>query len=139
MSPSQIITTILNNEGITAAQLSKDMGDKRPQALYDILNGKAKSITPKMADKIRLALPKYSRDWLLTGNGEMFTDNIDDIPVNTLNTTNSIQTINKLINIIARKDEELSEMRKQLTHLTECFQKLVEYYLPANNTEKEAM
>ena len=40
MRGQEIIKAILENEKITAAKLGKDLGLDRPQAIYDILNGK---------------------------------------------------------------------------------------------------
>ena len=49
----------------------------RSQALYDINNGKTQSISVKMADKIKSAFPYYNRSWLLSGEGEMFVDELE--------------------------------------------------------------
>ena len=40
MTAKEVINAILMQENITGSQLAKDMGLSRPQAVYDILNGK---------------------------------------------------------------------------------------------------
>lgn len=140
MNAAEVITAILNNEGITPAQLAKDIGIGRPQAIYDILNGKVKTVTSKMADKIKSAKPIYSRDWLISGIGQMIAvDGAEDIPTPPI-PPDSMSVIKTLIEINAKKDEELKELRQELSHLTRCFQLLAERYsLPSSAIEKEAM
>lgn len=140
MNAAEVITAILNNEGITPAQLAKDIGIGRPQAIYDILNGKVKTVTSKMADKIKSAKPIYSRDWLISGIGQMIAvDGAEDIPTPPI-PPDSMSVIKTLIEINAKKDEELKELRQELYHLTRCFQLLAERYgLPSSAIEKEAM
>lgn len=76
MGPKEILECILSKEGITYAQLSKDMGLSRPQSLYDIRDGKVKRISENYASKILNAYPHYNRVWLLTGEGDMLTSDV---------------------------------------------------------------
>ena len=139
MNAAEVITSILTNEGITAAQLAKEIGLSRPQVIYDILNGKIKPITAKMADKIKTAKPIYSRTWLLSGVGQMLdVDGMDEMSKPAI-PTDSMAIINRLIEINAQKDEELRELRQQLAHLTECFQKLADRFAGCTNNEKVAL
>lgn len=139
MNAAEVITSILTNEGITAAQLAKEIGLSRPQVIYDILNGKIKTITAKMADKIKTAKPIYNRTWLVSGVGQMLdVDGIDEVRTPAV-PTDSMTIINRLIDINAQKDEELRELRLQLAHLTECFQKLADRFNDNANNEKVAL
>ncbi len=73
MTNKEILETIIRNEGITYAELARKMGLKgQPTQLYDIRDGKIKSITLKTAEKIVSAFPNYNRTWLLTGEGSPF-------------------------------------------------------------------
>mgnify|MGYP001780537142 CR=1 FL=1 len=72
MEASEILRTIIENEGITYSALSKKMGLNRAQPLYDIRDGKVKRISTNYADKILLAFPRYDKAWLLSGEGEPF-------------------------------------------------------------------
>lgn len=141
MSASEVIAAILKNEGITPAQLAKDIGLNRPQAIYDIMNGKAKSITQKMATRIKNAKPLYDYDWLLTGNGQMIATEIG-LPEQkeSVMTPDSLTIINRLIEINASKDEEIRRLREDLSHLTRCFEVLAEKSgLSSGAIQKEAM
>lgn len=78
MNGKDVINAILKREGISASDLANDIGMKRPQGLYDILNGKTKNVSKTMAMRIKTAKPAYSEDWLLTGEGPMLdTENTE--------------------------------------------------------------
>ena len=78
MEASEILMTIISNEGITIPELSRRMGISRAQPLYDIRDGKVKRISPNYADKILLAFPQYDKAWLLSGEGDPIKRNLED-------------------------------------------------------------
>lgn len=78
MEASEILRTIIENEGITYSALSKKMGLNRAQPIYDIRDGKVKRISTNYADKILLAFPQYDKAWLLSGEGEPIKKKIED-------------------------------------------------------------
>lgn len=83
MSSREILEFITGNEKITLSKLSQLMGIKRAQPLYDIRDGKIKAISANYADKILSVFPKYSRAWLITGEGQPFSkkeneENVDE-------------------------------------------------------------
>lgn len=67
---SDIIKRILENENLTYSVFAKKIGVD-PKSIYDILNGKIKSITKKLSDRILTVFPNYSEVWIKTGVGEM--------------------------------------------------------------------
>ena len=71
LTPPQIIEALAEYLKISVAELSQKAGYERAQSFYDVLNGKTKNISPKMANNIVSAFPEINKDWLLTGNGEM--------------------------------------------------------------------
>lgn len=71
MSPNERLQAILNHENTNLKAFSDRLGYARPQGLYDIFNGKVKSITEKLANSIMEVYPHYNRVWLLTGEGDM--------------------------------------------------------------------
>lgn len=75
LTPPQIIEALAEYLKISVAELSQKAGYERAQSFYDVLNGKTKNISPKMAKNIVSAFPKINKDWLLTGNGEMLVQN----------------------------------------------------------------
>ena len=127
MSAKEVINAILMQENITGSQLAKDIGLNRPQAVYDILNGKVLKVSARMANLIHSAKPMYNIDWLLTGEGEMLNA---DIPATSIRTEkpneqiDSLSVINRLIEITAQKDVEIRELRLAYEHLARCFEKL---------------
>ena len=71
MNGADIIYNILTHYQLNPKPFSEKIGLDRPQAIYDIQNGKTKNISAKMADKIISAFPEIDRSWLLTGEGNM--------------------------------------------------------------------
>lgn len=82
MDSVERLQKIMEIYGIKPKNLADKIGLDRPQAIYDILNGKTKTITDKMAIKIISVFPEVSKAWLLTGEGDVLTKMIpvEDIP-----------------------------------------------------------
>lgn len=81
---SEIISSILDREGLKAATFAKSVGVV-PTQIYDLQKGKIKKISEEIADKIISVYPHYNRVWLLTGEGDMLTSDVSparsvDIP-----------------------------------------------------------
>ena len=72
---TEVIAKVLTYTKLNAKQLADRIGLDRPQAIYDILKGKTKSISPAMASKILSVFPEFDRGWLMTGEGSMLRDN----------------------------------------------------------------
>ena len=77
MAGAQIIDKLLEFFQLNAKSFSEKIGLDRPQAIYDIQNGKTKCISPRMADKIISAFPEVDKAWLLSGEGEMLKEATD--------------------------------------------------------------
>lgn len=71
MEIKERLDMITNYLGINLKQLSEKCGYERPQAIYDLYNGKTKSISPVVCSKILSAFPTINKFWLLTGDGDM--------------------------------------------------------------------
>lgn len=65
------IENILNFLEINPKVFSERLGCQRPQIIYDILKGKTKRISEKLAIKIISEFPEISKSWLLAGEGNM--------------------------------------------------------------------
>jgi phage repressor protein C with HTH and peptisase S24 domain len=114
MNAKEILETILKDEGITYNELSKKMGLKRAQALYDIRDGKIKHISHEAAEKIISAYPQYNKSWLLTGDGNVinnepaseesaarnieYTNNFKLVPLINLDVVGGMHSQNEVIN-----------------------------------------
>lgn len=71
MTPSERLQNVIDNERLIKKTFAEKIGFARPQAIYDVLSGKAKSISEQLANKIVSVFPKYSKAWLMTGEGSM--------------------------------------------------------------------
>lgn len=69
--PSKIITDICNELNINPNQFAKSIGLERAQIIYDLINGKTKSISNKLIRSITNTYPQFNDQWLLTGEGDM--------------------------------------------------------------------
>lgn len=70
-TPPQIIETLAQYFDLSVAELAQKAGYERAQSFYDVISGKTKNISPKMAGNIILKFPEIRKSWLLTGEGEM--------------------------------------------------------------------
>lgn len=84
MNSREILEFITDNEKVTLSKLSQLMGIKRAQPLYDIRDGKIKAISANYADKILSVFPEYSRAWLITGEGQPFSKNENEVNLSDL-------------------------------------------------------
>lgn len=84
MNSREILEFITDNEKVTLSELSQLMGIKRAQPLYDIRDGKIKAISANYADKILSVFPEYSRAWLITGEGQPFSKNKNEVNLSDL-------------------------------------------------------
>lgn len=127
MTAKETINAILLQENITGAQLAKDIGLSRPQAVYDILNGKVVKVSARMANLIHSAKPMYNLDWLLTGEGDMLNAGISAASIKTERPNeqvDSLTVINRLIEINAQKDAEIRRLRQAYELLAQSFKRL---------------
>lgn len=68
----EVIIKLLEHSKLNVKQFSEKLGMKRAQAIYDIMSGKTKRISEKLASQIISEFPEINKTWLLTGEGEMF-------------------------------------------------------------------
>lgn len=78
MATKERIEKILEIYSINAKVLAERIGLDRPQAIYDILHAKTKSISDAMAIKIISAFPEVNKIWLLTGEGNVLNSILAD-------------------------------------------------------------
>ena len=67
----EVIIKLLEHSKLNVKQFSEKLGMKRAQAIYDIMSGKTRRISEKLANQIISEFPEINRSWLLTGEGEM--------------------------------------------------------------------
>lgn len=74
---SEVINKVLEYTELSPAEFARQIGLKRPQALYDIIHGKTMNISNSMANKIISVFPVFSKSWLMTGEGDMLKNSED--------------------------------------------------------------
>ena len=123
----EVVLKLLDYSKLNAKQFSEKLGMKRGQAIYDIISGKTKRISEKLANQIISEFPEINRTWLLTGEGEMLKNTSavaeshsisiagEEIKENKIN-VNADETIAMLIAEVAAQ-RRLTE--KVLEHNTE--------------------
>lgn len=102
---SDVINKLLIYSGLNAKAFADKIGLDRPQAIYDILKGKTKSISPSMSNKILSVFPEVSRTWLLTGEGDMLSA---DAPASTGSGDRSV--IERLLSQLEEKDRQIAAL-----------------------------
>jgi len=114
---SEILNEILKREETNANQFAERIGIKRTQPLYDILNGKIKNISDKLADKILKVYPYYIKVWLLTGEGEMLNESelLIQKAILYLENTKDILSIRQYKNISENTLRDYREKKKKPT------------------------
>ena len=86
------IEIIAEREGLTLSGLAKAIGAK-PQNMYDIRSGKVKAVSSDIADLIVNTFPKYSKTWLITGEGKM-TNEPESVPVRSFSDVLLVPVVN---------------------------------------------
>lgn len=112
MNSREILEFITDNEKVTLSKLSQLMGIKRAQPLYDIRDGKIKAISANYADKILSVFPEYSRAWLITGEGQPFSKNENEVNLSDL-TKRFVRTYKEMGLTGYRMGKECSSITKQ--------------------------
>lgn len=109
MGANERLQYIINNEGLNPKVFSERLGYDRPQAIYDVLKKKTKNITESLLNKIVSVFPKYSKVWLLTGEGEILKSETT-APIT--QTVNGVGNNNVKISTMDKALDEISEQRK---------------------------
>lgn len=124
----EVIIKLLDYSKLNVKQFSEKLGMQRAQAIYDIVSGKTKRISEKLANQIISEFPEINKVWLLTGEGEMLKDSSavssdhsvsiagNDIKENKIN-VNADETIAMLVAEVAaqrRVTEKVLEQNSEL-------------------------
>lgn len=123
MKGAYVLNKLLEYSKLNGKSFSEKIGLIRPQAIYDIQNGKTQNISVSMANKIISAFPEVNKSWLLTGEGPMLNtepkiSSSDKESINLKN--NEEMTNNMLVSMlydanqrIKRLEAEIEELKQQ--------------------------
>lgn len=73
MKIDEIIQTIIDYSGLNPVAFAERIGAKTPQAIYDLLKGRTRSISTSMKNKILSCYPEISEVYLMTGQGNLLS------------------------------------------------------------------
>lgn len=113
MSPSEVINEVLRFLNINAKALSETLGYERPQIIYDIKNGKTRTISQSLANKISSVYSDINTSWLLTGEGEMLKSGSEKKPVDP-DCEGLLATIKELSETVNRQSKEIERLNIEL-------------------------
>lgn len=128
------IKDFIKNNRIKQSELASIFGVGQSTASY-IVNGKM----PVSEERVELLRNRFGSELV---NSYIVPDEAKDFIVEKPdpNPTDAMSIISSLIASNKAKDEELSQLRKELAHLTRCFQVLAERYGVSTTTiEKTAI
>lgn len=108
--------------GLNAKQFSESIKTATKQAIYDLQNGRTKTISSSMANKITSCFPEVNPVWLLTGEGSMLKSSISQTANGDHNTqvagndnhVNNSSTLDKALDEISQQ-RQLVEKSHELT------------------------
>jgi DNA-binding Xre family transcriptional regulator len=129
MSKKSTIEIIAENERLDLKELALKVGCN-PQNMYDIKSGKAKSVSKRIAEKIIIVFPQYSKSWVMTGEGEMYNDSsgtaaIFNNQVGNGNQFTSTATVERFLDELSAQRELTKEAQQQLTKSQEQMDRLI--------------
>lgn len=125
---NKVIELMAENERMTVSQIAQAIG-KPATNLYDIQKGKLNGVSEKLADHILSQFPHYNKTWLMTGEGEMLApkmvcgDGSVQVQGDAKN-VNAGQTIDKLVELLKKSQEQISKRDQQIDKLLEMIERL---------------
>ena len=118
METNKRMEALLSYLNIDAAKFAKQIGKERPQAIYDVLNGKTKNISNALCSQILSVFPQINKVWLLTGAGAMIAANNNDVNKDVVDKF-SDKDVRYLIDKVIEQAEEIGKLRQQLAAITQ--------------------
>lgn len=128
MSGRKVIIKILEIERLNAKRFAEII-EVQPTQVYDLKSGKIKKISESFADKILDKFSKYSKTWLLTGDGEMLSESsLSNKIAGKLNDLNPDYKVNNQ-NENVTMPREVFEMLNKLTDTVQSQQRIIDIEL----------
>lgn len=118
METNKRMEALLSYLNIDAAKFAKQIGKERPQAIYDVLNGKTKNISNALCSQILSVFPQINKVWLLTGAGAMIAANNNDVNKDVVDKF-SDKDVRYLIDKVIEQAEEIGKLRQQLAAMSD--------------------
>ena len=114
MELKERITAVLSYAELSASAFAKKIGAKTTQAIYDLISGKTKTLSPDILNKVVSCYPDLSIEWLVRGEGEMLKTGVQQISYGDMSPNlngkgNSVNFVTEDLKIFV---EELSAQRR---------------------------
>ena len=114
MELKERITAVLSYAELSASAFAKKIGAKTTQAIYDLISGKTKTLSPDILNKVLSCYPDLSIEWLVRGEGEMLKTGVQQISYGDMSPNlngkgNSVNFVTEDLKIFV---EELSAQRR---------------------------
>lgn len=114
MELKERITAVLSYAELSASAFAKKIGAKTTQAIYDLISGKTKTLSPDILNKVVSCYPDLSIEWLVRGEGEMLKPSVQQITYGDMSPNlngkgNSVNFVTEDLKIFV---EELSAQRR---------------------------
>lgn len=112
------------NNGIVKSQkdLGRELGYTNESSFSQIINGKVKM--PKdFTSKLTTVFPDLNIAWLLSGEGEMLKGQVDETEEEA-NPNTSDMTINRLLDALERRDQQVAEAMAQNSRLINVIERM---------------
>ena len=114
MELKERITAVLSYAELSASAFAKKIGAKTTQAIYDLISGKTKTLSPDILNKVLSCYPDLSIEWLVRGDGEMLKPGVQQISYGDMSPNlngkgNSVNFVTEDLKIFV---EELSAQRR---------------------------
>lgn len=136
MSAKDQMKAILSYVGMDAKPFAESLGYDRAQRIYDVLNGKTKSLSLSLRTDIRAKYPVFNETWLVSGEGDMVTGDDEYLKRLASNTVkgngnnvnygkdNVISFDQRLLEIIEKQQETIAKQTFQIGKFLDVIDKL---------------
>lgn len=131
MKANERIDAILQHYNINAKVFAERLGMDRPQAIYDIINEKTKTITDRMANKIISVFSDINKSWLLSGEGEMLKD--ESIPVGVFLESDHKAPLKRILLLLNEEGISLNDFSRCVNSSVSRFNNALNWPLNSSN------
>jgi hypothetical protein len=103
MKEQEKFEKLIDALGVSIYQFGKDLGFARVEPIYKILRGDTKDPGSSIYAKIKKAYPNVSLDWLVTGEGSIFSEGATSQNQELVERISHLETENKFLQTMYEK------------------------------------
>ena len=119
MELNERISLVVKHSRLTKSEFTRRLGLKTTAGVFQLINGKTKSLSHEMKTKILESYPEINQEWLETGEGEMLKTNYTQNVYGDGQTTQTGDIHNADCEALMRAMDEITEMRKSFSQALE--------------------